>query len=1088
MACPSCQGPESGAHYCPKCNRYWLGSDMAAPPRDRIIVSKGEQRLATVLLSDLSGFTEMCGVDSEEALSIVRRLREAATEVVEGFGGTINQFVGDQIISLFGIPLSGEQDPLNAAHAAIELRRAIGSGSFGRTIVEHRRLGIHQAIATGKLVVVEATDTRSGRFDVTGDAINAAARLLTLAEQDAILCSESTKREIAQSYRCESLASVALKGFSTRATPWRLVERSAADDEFPITTPHGLTPLAGRDEEIAVLRSAFERAATGQGRCVAVLGDAGVGKSRLAREFLSGVVTERAQVAAGRCRRAAAGTPYLPFVEVMRRLLRLDRTGSELPDVIARRILTQDAALGPYVPYLLFLLGVRSEDYAVDKKLSSDALRTRLYDAILRFMKAAGEEQPLVITFEDWHWADEASVTLLRWLSERIQRDSVLLLVLSRTEASSDDALPPVTTTVELEPLNLAHTEQILRCVLDTDQLPFGLAQAIHTRTGGNPLFAEEIARSLADGETKPKGNGTEYRTAPARDITLPNSVQAVIASRLDQLDLQDRNTLRVASVLGTQFDRAVLESVLESTHRLDASLERLAVRDLVHRTDDDGHEYAFKHVLTQEVAYDTLLASQRRSLHLRAGESIERHYHEVLGEYYEPLAVHFRRGNELEKAIDYTKRVADQAASRHLFTGAIEKYKEAIADLDTLPMTDDRKRQRIDYSVACGRLASTYPTQGMREVLTRSHDYAVELGDARRVARVGLNLGRVCWLAGRFSEARHVLRHAMSAASDIDDETTVAAALGNIGHTFFYEARFTDAIQDLERATAGVATRTNAGAQTLLSYLSLSYAFTGRFPESRHLQESILSSATESQNRLSEQVIRLWMALRWSVQGQWRDALTMYDTTLALGSTLADYIEGYARCGRAFALFMLGARDALREYDRGLDILAARGHRLAESYYRAACAELCALSGQLDLAQAHATKALDFDRHGEQLGEVQARRALAVAESQRSHPRHDKANEAMAQAVKQAEVRRQRPDEAVSRFRWAEILHREKAYEPAIKQLAAAERMFASMGMVGWRRKAQTLRRDLETARPSQGFVPTQPPDRVPMEDAGDL
>lgn len=739
--CPECQSSNPPTNkFCGDCGHALVATaaNPAAPaPRPlsttaavQASLSSGERRQATVLFSDLVGFTAMTEeLDPEEVQTLMRQLKDGAVEIVEAHAGIVSQFVGDEILALFGIPIAHEDDPLRAVRAAHEIHTLARKLSLQIERQIGRPLRMHTGIDTG-LVVTSTADARDGAVGVTGDTVNTAARLKAAAADDQILLSRETARSVDSFVSLAPLEPIVLKGKAGPITPFQVLGKVASStSRFEAAAArYGFTAFAGRERELSALQEALRRAMAGQGQLVTVIGEAGAGKSRLLYEFRQGVDADSVTVLEGRCQSYGVDTPYLPVLDAIRSALRIHdlEKSDALHDVAVENIRAISADLEQYLPHLLHLLSIHSQQHKLPENLHGEALQRELETALIAVITLSTARQPMLIIFEDWHWADTASDSALNNLIGLAEHYPLMLLVLHRTEYQRrwDDAGHH--TAITLHALDAANTKRMLCSVLGAQELPEGLSEAVHERTGGNALFNEETAHALLDEGIVEVANGVARLTRPLAELALPDTVHAVIRARVDRLGLTDREILRLASVIGRQYDRAVLERIAPSAQVVESALLNLTRQGLVHQIRVVPRaEYLFKQVLTQQVVYETLLHSQRKALHAKIGAAIEALYADRLEEYYERLADHYASGDCPVQAAEYLLKVGAQLRS----LGQVEESIECFRRAETLT-EDEHIRCQAGIGQAEG-LRMTDQVQQALEILER----AQTLAEARRLA-----------------------------------------------------------------------------------------------------------------------------------------------------------------------------------------------------------------------------------------------------------------------------------------------------------------------------------------------------------------
>ena len=606
-------------------------------------------------------------LDPEEVESIMSRIKGEAVKIVESHGGIVNQFVGDEVLALFGIPTAHEDDPRRAVKAALELHEAARRISPEVEAKIGRPLRMHTGINNG-LIVTNVRDARDGTYGITGDTVNTGARLKTLAEDDQVLLSPETQRRVAPYFELEAHTPVELKGKGDAMTLYRGVGESLVETRFDAAEQRGFTSFTGREAELATLNACLEKALAGEGQFVTVVGEAGVGKSRLLYEFRHGLDRERVNVLQGRCQAHGGSTPYLPLIDALRRGLQL--SVSDPPETLAEKAAANakaiDPALEPYIPAYLHLLSITSKEYALPENLHGDELRRTLQEAYAAINTQSAAEKPLVFFLEDWHWADEASDAALRYLIGLIARCPLMLVVNYRPELTASWRGADHHTPVTLAPLDAANGERIVRSVLEVDGLPEGFSELIHERTGGNPFFIEEMCSNLVEEGAVRVTDGKATLAESPEALTLPDTVQAVIRSRLDRLDNDHREIMRVASVIGRDFSLRLLQQVHSGGTDLSRGLEMLKSQDLIQQVRVLPEvEYRFKHVLTQVVVYETMLVQKRKALHRQVGAAIEQAHGGRLEEHVEALAYHHDHGEVWDRAVEFQIKAGMKARQK---------------------------------------------------------------------------------------------------------------------------------------------------------------------------------------------------------------------------------------------------------------------------------------------------------------------------------------------------------------------------------------------------------------------------------------
>jgi serine/threonine protein kinase/tetratricopeptide (TPR) repeat protein len=778
----------------------------AAPVEDgsadeeSVVSVTGERRRVAVLVSVISEYASLVErLDSRTVEQIVVRLRAAAVDTMRRHGGLVNQSIGEEIVSLFGIPAAYEDADLRAARAALELHaRARDIAQTCR--IDAVALRLQSGLHAGSVV---AQRLREGprRYAITGPPMQMAARFASAAEPDAVLLSPDCQRQVGPFMRTEPRAPVVVHAAAPPVTPHCVLGASGLENRLDALDRGGLTPYTGRDAELSALHAAAAEAAHGEGRVVLIVGEAGSGKSRTLHELRAHPSLSELRVLSGRCRPSDGMTSYLPFIELLHGAL-----GTKEPDgapqtdaQIAARIRAIEPSLETFVPLYLHLLSIHSEASPLPRHLKGEHFQAAMLEALAAFFTSYAQDRPLVLLLEDWHWADDASRHTLKHVAEVVAAYPLMVAVTTRPETGlqslSDRALR-----IELGPLTFAASHAIIQSVLGIERPPDDLSRQLHERTGGNPFFLEEICHGLREAGIV-TGRGERAMVERSPDLQLPDSVQAVIRSRLDRLDPAGRDVVRVASVIGREFTRQILR---DATGGGDPSraLERLKDAGIIQqlRVVPDPL-YRFKHVLTQEVAYESLLEHQRRAMHRAVGMAIERH-HGRPSDSLELLAHHFSRAEVWDTAIHYGMRAAERATELSQVADALDMLERAQSWLARLPDEPGRREQVADVLLRQERLCETLGLRGRQ--LQLSAELIALLaphGASARLAEAYLRQGDVSTLLKRFDAADRALTTALRMSRERGDAALERSALRSIGLLRWHQGRHGDALAITEQA-----------------------------------------------------------------------------------------------------------------------------------------------------------------------------------------------------------------------------------------------------------------------------------------------
>jgi len=771
------------------------------------ITGGGERRQATVVVTAMAGFDDLVErCDADEVDRVTTRFRDIASEVAERHGGVVNELTGDNGVLLFGVAESHEDDHVRAVRAALELHRraheiAVALGSRGATSLQLRS-GVHTGV-----VAVQRRRGVGPMYRVTGAPPDIAARLASVAEADSILLSAECYRLVAPFIDTRPGPEIPMRNGPALGSH-RVVAASGLYHRFDAAERSGLTPYAGRSRELRTLENQLASAAQGEGGTLVVIGEAGAGKSRLLHELRGRADGLDVRLLFGRCDAYGRTTPYMPFIDVLRHLLVEEKsTEAFAPDEdIAARVRELDPSLADNLPLYCTLLAIPSQRYPLPRHLQGEHLQAAMLDALTALLTLASRQHPIGLLLEDWHWADEASRAALDRLSELAPAHALLVAVTCRPDTGIDWSSGEGRTLLQLGPLGLDASTDLIRGVLDAERVSPRLAAQLHDRTGGNPFFLEETTQALREDGTVTVRDGEAITANDSGTLTLPASVQAVIRTRLDRLPPVARDTLRVASVIGREFARSVLEAVVGAGIDVAEQLNRLRGSGLIQPLGGSGGDamHRFKHVLTQEVVYDTLLEHQRLDLHGAVARVIEARYADRLDEHLERLAHHWSRAGDWTTAIRYGARAAERSHALSQFADALamlDHTEEWVARVDDETVRFDLL---VDVMLRQERLCETL---GLR---TRQLDLIERLialltpgGDSPRLAEVHIRHGDVSTLLRRFEQADRALATALESSERRGDRSAMRNAYRSIGLLRSHQGRFEEAVASVQCALA---------------------------------------------------------------------------------------------------------------------------------------------------------------------------------------------------------------------------------------------------------------------------------------------
>ena len=760
----------------------------------------------TALFADIKGSTEMLrDLDPEEARAIVDPVLQLMMAAVHRYGGYVAQSTGDGIFALFGAPVAHEDHPQRALHAALAMQQAIREHAATHVVESHPAIATRVGVSTGEVVVRTIETGGHTEYTPIGLTAHLAARLQTVAPPGSVAVSETIRRLCEGYFSFRGLGPTAIKGIGQPVEVYEVTGVGRLRTHFELAAQRGLTKFVGRERELAELKRALELARSGHGQIVAAVAEAGTGKSRLIYEFKAALpggckVLEAYSVSTGK---AAA---YQPVLELLRNYFSIEATEdpARRRENITARLAALDPALNDVSPYLFALLGIQDTPDPL-AQLDPSIKRRRTLDALKRIVLRESVNQPLVLIFEDLHWIDSQTQALLDLFADSIANARMLLLVNYRPEYRHQWAGKSYYTQLGLSPLGRESAEELLAALLgDAAELgPF--KRLVADKSGGNPFFIEELVQGFFDEGVLTRNGGVRI-TRPLGQVRIPPTVQGILSSRIDRLPAEEKGLLQTLAVLGKDIPLNLVRHVTPlSEGELSRICSDLQAGEFIYErpSSEEAASYTFKHALTQEVAYNSLLLERRRVLHERVGNAIETLYPTGLDDHLAELAHHYGRSANLRKAVHYLGRVGNQALERAAYVEAQALLRRGLELLKELPDDMERAREEFDLQNALGfsLFHTTGPGAPEREaVAVRAKELCERLGDEPRLIKALMHLANLRMNRLELHMARELAGRAVALTVRVDDPGLVAGAHFQLGEVLFMMGALATSREHLER------------------------------------------------------------------------------------------------------------------------------------------------------------------------------------------------------------------------------------------------------------------------------------------------
>lgn len=813
MICPRCRKenlPES--NYCSQCGKAlrsmpgatkFTSAESYIPPHlaEKILTSRtaleGERKQVTVLFADMKGSLELLGDrDPEEARMLLDPVIERMMHAVHRYEGTVNQVMGDGIMAIFGAPVSHEDHAVRACYAALRMRETIEQFSVELRQTQGVSVQIRTGVNSGEVVVRSIGNDLRMDYSAVGQTTHLAGRLEQLAAPGSILITADCLR-LAEGYvETRPLGPVALKGALAPVVVHELIAAAPVQSRLQAAAARGLTPFVGRHVEMEALHESLRLAAEGTGQVLAVVGQAGVGKSRLLHEFIHSPHTRGWLVLESKSISYGRATPYLPLIDFLKGYFKINERDDTrtVREKVAGKVILLDQGLQESIPPILDLLGALPEDHAF-RMLEPVQRQQANARVVTQLMLGESRIQPVIMVFEDLHWNDTQTLGLLRSVIASIRESRALLLVsyrpterdgLSSTEQYYEKWYEhPHYRQVLLQPLAEESLEQLLQILLGSDPELVPVKRFLVERSGGNPFFVEEIVRTLVESKVF-AGTRGQYRLAQSfSSVQVPATVHAVLAARIDRLPPDQKRLLQQAAVIGKDVPFLLLQAIADMPDQeLRGRLNELQIAEYLYESRLFPElEYTFKHSLTREVAYSNLLREQARVLHAQVAEALAGLAAGRLDEHVEQIAEHAEQGQLWSMAVEYLERSARKAFALCANEEAEKYFRRAINALGHVPPSRKALELAVDLRFKLrNTLIVLCKLKDIQQCLSEATPLLAELGDKSRGARHASFMCNHHFLAAEFRRAIEVGEQGLRLAREVGDPVSEAELLYRVG------------------------------------------------------------------------------------------------------------------------------------------------------------------------------------------------------------------------------------------------------------------------------------------------------------------
>jgi class 3 adenylate cyclase/tetratricopeptide (TPR) repeat protein len=1091
IKCPSCGAKiPLGKKFCGECGHKL--DETPAPPSpdydqpksytpkfmaDKILTTRssieGEHKLVTVLFADVANFTGISeSLEPEDVHQIMDGCFKILMDEIHKYEGTINQFTGDGVMALFGAPLSHEDHGQRACFASLAIQAAMRT--YGENIKSQHGVDFNMRIGlnSGSVVVGAIGDDLRMDYTAIGDTTNLAARMESMAKPGGILVTRNTFKLIKEYFELNSLGEVQVKGKSEAQEVFQLTGTSKVITRLDASATRGLTKFIGRGEEIETLAHAFEKARSGSGQVVGIVGEAGVGKSRLIFELRKSLQDEVTYLE-GRCVQIGESIPFLPLLDVMKGYFDINEGDQEaiIQGKLKEKIGELDDKLLKDLPALEDLLSLSVDDETW-VKLEPKEKRDRTFEALRDLLIRLSQEKPLILVIDDLHWMDKTSEEFLDYLIGWLAHAQILLLLLYRPEYTHPWGSKSFYNKIGLDQLTLDRCAELVQSILEGGEVVPEIRELILSRSAGNPLFMEELTRTLMENGTIQKTDHQYILSVEASEVKVPETVQGIIAARMDRLEDTIKRTMQVAAVIGRDFAYRILEIITGMRDDLKSYLLRLQDLEFIYEKSLFPElEYIFKHAVTQEVAYNSLLSQKKKEIHEKIGTAIEEVHGEKLEEFFEMLAHHYSKTNNFEKAYHFLKLAGNKVMRNNSASEAFGYYKEALSVLKKLPESEEntRKQLAIIHNRQVPIITLGFPECSL-SILQEGEKIATALDDKKSLIRFYSNMGFYHSTSGKPTEGRKYSGKAFEEAEKIQDVESMAHSGPDIVLSYAAEGNYKKAI-DLGARVINMIEKTHMEKETfggpanvypaMLSGRGYGMGMLGNFEQALNNCEKALADAVSYGNKMTQGIAEYFYGFVLMNKGDWEMAKGHLQKGIQLceeasflqplaqvwsGLGVCDAVTGDPEVGRAYVEKGLKIhRDAHVEWNTSIHF-----YSLSICHYHAGD-----LGKAIDLMrEAYELSEKSQERHSAGKSLIWLGRMTGKADSQ-------KENEAVETIQKGMEILNAletRPDVSIAHLFLGELYGDVGRVDKASGPLKEAAEMFEEMGMDYWLKKTRAI------------------------------
>jgi class 3 adenylate cyclase/tetratricopeptide (TPR) repeat protein len=1097
MFCPQCgEALPSEAKFCNKCGRELrdpeeaFSIDYSEPesytPKflaEKILTSRssieGERKLVTVLFADVAGYTNIADkLDPEEVHQIMDGCFKILMDEIHKYEGTINQFTGDGIMALFGAPVAHEDHAQRACYAALSIQKVLEN--YEKKIKKDygadfkMRIGLN----SGPVIVGSIGDDLRMDYTAVGDTSNLASRIENMARPGTSLVSKHTHRLARDYFEFETLGVLEVKGKKEPQEIFELIKTGEVDTRIAASEAKGLTRFVGRKNSMAALMEAYEKAQSGSGQIVGVMGDAGVGKSRLLLEFKNQLPQGEITCLEGKCLHFGSAMAYLPLLDMLRSYFKIKEGDSEIliKKKIKEKIRQLEEKLQSVLPPFHELLSLVIEDETY-QKLDPIQKREKIFEAIRDLLVRESQNKPLILVVEDLHWIDKTSEEFLSYLIEWLVNSRILLILLYRPEYTHTWGSKSYYNRIGLDQLTTKSSAELIQAILQGSEPVPELKELILNRAAGNPLYMEEFTHTLLENGSIQCKDQQCVLIKNASEIQVPDTIQGIIAARMDRLEDNLKRTMQVASVVGRDFAFRILQTITGMREELKSYLLNLQGLEFIYEKSLFPElEYVFKHALTQEVAYNSLLHKRRTKIHEEIGHAIEELYADRLEEFYEMLAYHYSKGENFKKAYQFLKLSANKASKNYSNWEAFRFYKDAIDALTRMPETEETKKEQVEIRLLmAGPMFHLGFPEDSLEILETGEKLLKNLGDKSRHAQLLSLIGQYyAWKGEDLLQAIQYSEESLKEAEKLNEIDLMAPVGADLIILYFWMGEYvrvtdlatkvTSLLEKSHRQSDFFGRPYNVYSVLLAEQATCSWRM-GNFEEGETLFEKAFDFALEINDLFCLGLLELNRGWEFALKGEAKPAIAhLQDSIRYCEEGQITNILVATWIGFGWAYWLLGDLENARKYmEKGLKTQIDTGVSYDSGLFFSFAALVDLDCGDQKRAQQRAEDALKIAEKNHQHGEGFVWIALGRILGKADPPQVDRAEEYFLRGINILEKLNIKAYYAPGYCWLAEFYSDTGQKDKALATLNKAQGLYQDLEMDFWLHKTQKILKSLD-------------------------